>query len=850
MNDIKLFTVAPAMPEPLAFLETLAHNLWWCWNSDAVELFRRINPERWREVEHNPLDFLGSVPQARREALATNEGFINHLASVKSRYGDMIGKAGYHRGQGRPCVAYFSLEYGIHESVRMYSGGLGALAGDHLKAASDLGLPLVAVGLMYRQGYFQQYLNKDGWQQEFYPDNQIHLMPLTQAQNPAGEPVQVTVPLPGGNVHAVVWTLQVGRVPLYLLDTNLQENPPELRGITGRLYGGDRQLRLRQELLLGIGGFQALVALGIEPSACHMNEGHAAFLSLARIPHLVKKYGLTREAAVEVVSRTGVFTTHTPVPAGNECFDFALLRPHLDALQPMTGIPAEEIYPWGQAADGRNSHEVSMTILGLRMAHSSNGVSELHGGVAREMWQHLWPHHPKDEVPIGHVTNGVHVPSWISPDTAALFNRYLGDDWRMHPSDRRCLGTINQIPDEELWRIHELNRARLVRRARELLDRQMRARNSPRSELTLAKSVLDHDVLTIGFARRFATYKRATLLLRDIDRLEALLTNDERPVQLVFAGKAHPADDAGKEFIRRIVEVAHRPHLRRRIVFLENYDIGIARYLVQGCDLWLNTPQRPLEASGTSGMKAAVNGVLNCSVLDGWWCEGYSAECGWAIGAGEQHNDTEYQDMVESQALFNILENEVVPMFYDRESGDLPTRWLAMMKSSVKMGLGFFTSHRMLEEYDIKFYSPACETYTRLLAEGAAEANRLVAQRKRLAELWPSVTCSIPETDHDISALHVGDRFGVTTAVNLGGLKPEEVDVEVYYGPVNSENNITESHVEKMDLAEDRSHGRYLFRRQLECQRTGRYGFTARVIPRGPDWRCVMPGFMRWADGP
>jgi starch phosphorylase len=558
---------------------------------------------------------------------------------------------------------------------------------------------------------------------------------------------------------------------------------------------------------------------------------------------------MSRDAAVEVVSRTGVFTTHTPVPAGNECFDVGLLRPHLEAVQAELGIPADQVIRWGQAGDGHGGNEISMTVLGLRMAHSSNGVSELHGVVARNMWQHLWPNHPKDEVPIGHVTNGVHVPSWISPDTATLFNRYLGDDWRTHPSDRRCLASIGHIPDEELWRIHELNRSRLVRRARELLDRQLRARNSPRTELSQAKSVLDHDVLTIGFARRFATYKRATLLLREPERLEALLCNEERPVQLIFAGKAHPADDSGKEFIRRLVEFAHRPHLRRRVVFLENYDIAIARYLVQGCDVWLNTPRRPLEASGTSGMKAAVNGVLNCSVLDGWWCEGYAADCGWAIGSGEQHDDTEYQDMSESQALFNILENEIVPMFYDRESGDLPSRWLSMMKASVKMSLGFFTSHRMLEEYDVKFYSPACETYNRLMAGGGAEANRLVAQRKRLSDLWSRVACSMPLADYEHGTLHVGDRFTVTTEANLGGLKPEEVDVEVYYGPVNSENHIVESHLEQMEMVEDRGHGRYAYRRQLECRRTGRYGFTARVIPHGPDWRCVMPGFMRWADG-
>ncbi len=783
------------------------------------------------------------------EALAGNDGFLKHLNAVRVQFEQTVGKTGYRGGAGSPCIAYFSLEYGIHESVRLYSGGLGALAGDHLKAASDLGLPMVAVGLLYRQGYFQQYLNKDGWQQEYYPDNAIHRMPLTQALDAGGHPLTVSVALPGGALHAVIWTLRVGRVPLYLLDANVQENTPEFRGITGRLYGGDRQTRLRQELLLGIGGFRALVALGIEPSCCHMNEGHAAFLSLERIAHLVRTRGMSQEAATEVVARTGVFTTHTPVPAGNECFEVGLLRPHLEALQKETGLTPEQVMAWGQADDGRNGHEVSMTILGLRMAHSSNGVSELHGGVARRMWQHLWPGRPADEVPIRHITNGVHTPSWISSDTMTLFNRYLGEEWRTHPSDRRFLANLAHVPDEEMWRIHELNRSRLVRRARELLEFQLRSRNAQRAEIAQAKSVLDHDVLTIGFARRFATYKRATLLLRDPERFEALLSDEERPVQFVLAGRAHPADDAGKEFIRRIVEFAHRPRMRRRVVFLENYDIAIARHLVQGCDVWLNTPRRPLEASGTSGMKAAVNGVLNVSVLDGWWCEGYASDCGWAIGAGEEYEDTDYQDMVESQALYNILENEVVPMFYDRETGDLPTRWVNMMKASIKMGLGFFTSHRMLEEYDIRFYTPASETFARLSANGAEAALRLVAQCKRFREIWPRVRCASPAADREVSTLHVGDRFVVTTAVDLAGLQPAEVDVEVYYGPVDSENRIVESHVEPMELNGNQGPDRHVYRRELECRHTGRYGFTARVVPHGSEWQAVIPGFMRWAEG-
>ena len=849
MKSIQLYNVAPAMPGELEFLEELAHNLWWSWHADAVDLFRRIHPELWRETGHNPLEFLNRVKQARLEALAADEGYLNHLKQVRNQFEKEIRQHKSSADTTGTCVGYFSLEYGIHESVRLYSGGLGALAGDHLKAASDLGLPIVAVGLMYRQGYFQQYLDREGRQQEYYPENEIHCLPVKPAMDKDNRQVRVAVPTPDGMLNATVWRLDVGRVPLFLLDANVMENSHDLRMLTSRLYAGDRQTRLRQELLLGIGGFRALIQLGYNPHVCHINEGHAAFLSLERISHLVKTEGLSAEAAMEVASRTGVFTTHTPVPAGNESFKTALLKPHLAALKDDLGITPEQVIAWGQSdADGGKAEDMSMTILGLRMAFASNGVSRLHGKVARGMWQHLWPGKPEDEVPVGHVTNGVHVPTWISAENAAVLSRYMGEGWRAHPSEPNALGSVASIPDEELWRTHEIGRSRLVRRCRDLLERQLRKRNSPRSEIAAAKSILDHDVLTIGFARRFATYKRGALILHDTARLEALLCNDERPIQFVFAGKAHPADNEGKEFIRRIVEYSERPDIRRRMVFLENYDIGIAREMVQGVDVWLNTPRRPHEASGTSGMKAAVNGALNLSVLDGWWCEGYTTESGWAIGDGEEHEDTGFQDSVEAQALYNLLENEIVPCFYDREMGDIPTRWLSMMKASIRMGLSFFTSHRMLEEYDSSYYTPACEQYGQLMADGGKQAQELVAQRQRLVELWPVVRCSMPVPNLEIAGLHVGDHFTVTSQVTLGELKPDEVDVEVYYGPVNSENAIRTSNSEFMVLNKDNGHGEYTFCCDVECRTIGRYGFTARVMPRGAEWRKMIPGFLTWAE--
>ncbi len=840
---VQLFNIAPAIPEPIRFLETLAHNMWWCWNLDAVELFRRINHELWRDADHNPFEFLNLVPQKRFEALVEDESFMRHLQQVKERFDAMTSSA----KDSRHCIAYFSLEYGIHESLRLYSGGLGLLAGDHLKAASDSNLPLVAVGLMYRQGYFQQYLNSDGWQQEHYPENEIHRMPLQKVSDANGQHLQISVPLPEGMLRAVVWRLDVGRIPLFLMDTNIPENPPEFRAITAQLYGGDKRMRLQQELLLGIGGFRVLLAMGHEPHVCHINEGHAAFLALARVEHLMKHHHLDLTTAVEICSRCNMFTTHTPVPAGNETFHADLLRPHIEAVTREMGIPADLALSWGTNTEG--SSDFSMTILGLRMAGFCNGVSRLHGQVARRMWMHLWPNRMEDEVPIRHVTNGIHVASWLSPDLHTLYDRYLGPQWRNGIGQPKMIHQVGQIPDDELWRAHELARSRLVRIVRSRMERQYKARNAPRMDVVQAKSVMDHAALTIGFARRFATYKRATLLLRDPARLEALLTNEEQPVQFVFAGKAHPADNFGKDFIRQLVHFAQRANVRHRIVFLENYDISIARSMVQGVDVWLNTPQRPNEASGTSGMKAAANGVMHASVLDGWWDEGYSKDCGWAIGNGEEFEDSEYQASVESQALYNLLENEIIPAFYDRPSGDLPTNWIHMMKASIQMALSRFSSHRMVQEYQSMAYNDLFDVYTKLLDNNAAEGRQLVTQRERLNAMWRHVQIEQPWPDREISVLHVGDKFSVTTRVHLGQIQPDEVDVEVYYGPVDSQNKITASHIQTMSKVEDLGSGAYVYRQDITCESTGRYGFTTRITPHGAPWKNVIPGFLTWANG-
>lgn len=850
MNQIQLYNVASWMPGELEFLEQLSRNLWWCWNHDAIDLFRRIDPQLWKDTAHNPILFLDRIPQEKLKELVDDDGFLTHLQRVKRQFEAKAGRWDVRDDEGkRPdCIAYFSLEFGIHESVRLYAGGLGCLAGDHLKRASDLGLPLVGVGLLYRKGYFQQYLNQDGWQEESFPENEIDRLPVRRAEGPDGRPILISIPLPEGHLQAAIWIAEVGCAPLLLLDANIPENPRELRQITTTLYDGDRQTRLRQEFLLGLGGFRALVELGYEPSVCHMNEGHAAFLCLGRIEHLMKRHNLGIAEALQVLPRTDVFTTHTPVPAGNENFTADLAGPHLAVIADELGLNVDHILSWAQAPGNGKQKDVCMTILGLRMAHSSNGVSRLHGHVERRMWGELWPDRPEDEVPISHVTNGIHVPSWISGDNAQLFDKYLGPEWREDPAEEGVLARIHNIPDDELWKAHELGRARLVRMAREAGERQLSARSAPRAQTTRMRSILHNGILTIGFARRFAAYKRATLILKDRDRFRTILTNSEHPVQILFAGKAHPADDIGKGLIRDIIQFAHDAGVRDRIIFLENYDIRVARYLVQGVDVWLNTPRRPQEASGTSGMKAAVNGALNLSILDGWWDEGHAPDCGWSLGNGEEYENTEYQDSVESQALYNLLEDEVVPCFYDR-TDDIPDKWIRMMKNAMAMVMKYFTSHRMVSEYDTSFYKPAARAYRNLLADSAAAARDLVAQHERLSELWQHVKVGVPSSNQDFSMLHVSDRYSVSTTVQLGEIRPEEVDVEVYYGPVDSENRIKTSHTAKMTVANDNGNGEYVYEQEVECAATGRYGFTARVTPTGTTWKAAMPGFITWADG-
>ncbi|MBL0716216.1 MAG: alpha-glucan family phosphorylase [Desulfosarcina sp.] len=848
MRNIQTFQVLPFIPEPLAFLETLTRNIWWCWQRDAVELFRRINPGIWNDCGGNPIHFLTRIPVKRLEALARDHGFLAHMERVREDFQNQINQPPAYETPftAEATIAYFSMEFGLHESIPLYSGGLGVLAGDHLKAASDHKLPLVGVGLFYRQGYFRQFLNDDGWQQETYPENDVFMLPAERARGASGDEIMIAVDGPEGRIHAVVWEIRVGCIPLYLLDTNVRENPPEFRVITGRLYSGGSRRRLAQELVLGIGGMRTLEALNRTPWVVHMNEGHSAFASLERLHHMVTSHGIDLKTALEIIPRTTVFTTHTPVAAGHDDFPVDMLGPCLTPYAEALETDLSTILAWGQPKGGSPEAPLSMFILGNRMSAFCNGVSELHGEVARRMWHHLWPGLNEDEVPITHVTNGVHIATWTSAENTLLFERYVGPDWHTTTRQANSSHRLDEIYDEELWHAHEISRARLIRTCRRRMAEQYGRRNAAISVMKEVETVLDQDVLRIAFARRFATYKRADLLLRDPERLEAMINHENRPVQFIFAGKAHPQDDEGKELIRRLVEFGLSAGVRHRFLFLEDFDIHLARRLVQGADVWLNTPRRPFEACGTSGIKAAVNGVLNLSVLDGWWCEGYDESRGWQIGRGEAFDDYEYQDRIEAQALYNVLENDVIPCFYERESGGLPSRWLKMMKASMKMAMQNFSAQRMVNDYNQLFYRPAAQSYHNLLADQAGEAARMSQINARLRKLWPDVVIDFPVMQAG-GPLRVGDLPEINVMVNLGEIQPDEVVVELCYGPPKTVDRLEITNHQQMSVAEELSSGRYLYSCQLPCNTAGRYGFTARVTPRGDIWTRYTPGLISWA---
>ena len=690
----------------------LARNLWWSWHPEVTNLFRELDPIRWRQLDHNPIALLAEFTPERLEARAAELVLYSRInqahrrmkeyTAAKSTWSDV------HAGVlGSKPVVYFSAEFGIHESVPIYSGGLGVLAGDHVKSASGLGIPLIAVGLFYNQGYFRQHLDIDGDQHEEYIDSRVDLLPLEPAVDPEGQPITVSVDTRSGSIHAKVWRMAVGRVNLFLLDCDIEGNEPEDRELTSRLYGGDTRTRIRQELVLGVGGVKAIRAMGIVPGVYHLNEGHSAFATLEAVRGRMDRDGYSFDESVRKVARQTVFTTHTPVPAGHDRFDGGLIEEHLGPTRDALGISHEHLMAMGRVETHNQEEPFCMTVLGLKLSRRANAVSNLHGHVSRRMWSNLWPSRVEEEVPIGHITNGVHVPSWLSWQMLQLYDRIFPAGWIRRMGEPDVWQKIYEVDPGELWETHYALKNLLLQFVRRRLSRQCRRRGECDDAVESARSVLDPNVLTIGFARRFATYKRAALFLTHFDRLHALISDPDRPLQIIFAGKAHPADEPGKALIRKIANLRHDPQVAGRIVFVEDYDINVCRHLIQGVDVWLNNPRRPLEASGTSGQKVVLNGGLNCSILDGWWAEAFDGRNGFAIGRGETHAQDEITDERDGEALFRVLENEVVPKFYERDSDGLPREWITMMMNSISSLAWRFSAHRMVMDYARACYVPA-----------------------------------------------------------------------------------------------------------------------------------------------
>jgi len=765
----------------ITVLRDLALDVRWSWRPEIRELFRSIDPDRSLTGATDPWAILRMAPPGRLDELVADPAFEAEVRRLDAERAAYLADPGwYGRAHGTtaaPVVAYFTAEVGLDESLPLYSGGLGVLSGDHLKAASALGVPLVGVSLLYAEGYFRQQLDASGWQHEYYPPNRPELLPIEPVRAADGRSLTVSVPLPGRPLTLAVWRARVGRVELYLLDANVPANGPADRGITAQLYGGDRETRLQQEMALGIGGWRALAALGLRPPVCHLNEGHAAFAVLERARDWMAEHGTSFEVARVATAAGTVFTTHTPVPAGFDAFEPDLARRYLAPYAAELGMAPDELLDLGRARPGDASAPLEMAVLALRSAAAANGVSRLHGAVSRRLFTALFPRWPEHEVPVGSVTNGVHVASWVSDAMRDVWQLCYGEACWDQP-DREDWAQLDDVPDERLWAARNAERARLVAWARERLAMHLAQRGEPAGRVAAAASVLDPAALTIGFARRFAEYKRPTLLLGQPDRLRRLMTDPARPVQIILAGKAHPRDDGGKALIAEIVRFAADPALRGRIVFLEDYDLEHAAHLVAGVDVWLNTPRHPLEASGTSGMKVLVNGGLDLSELDGWWAEAYEPSVGWALGsAAGEHLD----DVVEADQLFSLLEDQVVPAFYERDGAGLPRAWLARMRASMTRLTPRFSANRMVAEYVDAYYRPAAERAAAMAAGDGAGAAGAAARRARIRAGWPAIAFAATEVRGD------GDEARVVVPVALGDLAPEEVAIQLYRDPAAGE---------------------------------------------------------------
>ncbi len=830
-------TVNPQLPKRIEKLSEISNNLWWSWNTEFLRLFKKIDKDLWETCEKNPVKFLKRVSQDRLEAAATNTEFLKEYDRLAKEFDDyVISKNTWFSNKypenKKDLIAYFSAEYGLDQTIPIYSGGLGILSGDHLKSASDLGIPLVAVGLLYKNGYFHQKINGYGDQETEYNNIELSDLPINPVKDENGEELKINVKFEKRKVYLKVWQINVGRIKLYLLDSDIDENSPEDREVTLKLYGGDQEMRIKQEIVLGMGGTNLLTrALGLNPTVYHMNEGHSAFLILELIKNIIKEKKVSFEVAKDIASSKTVFTTHTPVPAGNDIFPIALVEKYFKEFWPRLNLDREEFLKLGMKPCTELEPGFNMGILALKVAGKKNGVSKLHGAVSRELFGDVWPEIAANESPITYVTNGIHTCSWLAPSLKELYNKYLIPYWQDNIHQDEVWKNINNIPNRELWGIHQQRKQKLLELVKESTTNRLRRSGYSYEEINDITSKLNANALTIGFARRFATYKRATLIFKDLERITQILNNADRPVQLIFAGKAHPADKEGQDLIKRIHEISMMPQFKGKIFLLENYNIAMSRYLVSGVDVWLNNPRRPMEASGTSGQKASVNGVINFSVLDGWWAEGYNQENGWTIGTNAEFTSYEEQDIADSQSMYRTLEEKIIPTYYEKDENGISEKWMRIMKNSITSTGGKYSTSRMLVDYTNNLYMPLCNL-TKKYYENIDNVAEFNLWKKNLYTNWKDIKITQKNNLNNIT-MDAGNNIEVKCEVQLPNIDVNNITAQCYYGKILDNGIVENVSIIPMKLSDsDEENKVYEYTARIELKTGGNYGYTFRVMPK------------------
>ena len=830
-------TVNPQLPKRIGKLSEIANNLWWSWNTEFLRLFKIIDRDLWETCEKNPVKFLKRVSQDRLEAVVENTDFLREYDRLAKEFDDYVTSkntwfSNKYPENKKDLIAYFSAEYGLDQTIPIYSGGLGILSGDHLKSASDLGIPLVAVGLLYKNGYFHQKINGNGEQETEYNNIELSNLPINPVKDENGEELKIYVKFEKRKVYLKVWQINVGRIKLYLLDSDIDENTPEDREVTLRLYGGDQEMRIKQEIILGMGGTNLLTrALGLNPTVYHMNEGHSAFLILELIKNIIKEKKVSFEVAKDIASSKTVFTTHTPVPAGNDIFPIGLVEKYFKEFWPRLGLDREEFLKLGMKPCTELEPGFNMGIFALKVAGKKNGVSKLHGAVSRELFGDVWPEIAANESPITYVTNGIHTCSWLAPSLKELYNKYLIPYWQDNIYKDEVWENINNIPNQELWGIHQKRKQKLFDIVKENTTNRLRKSGYSYEEINEITSKLNPNALTIGFARRFATYKRATLIFKDLERITQILNNADRPVQLIFAGKAHPADKEGQDLIKRIHEISMMPQFKGKIFLLENYNIAMSRYLVSGVDVWLNNPRRPMEASGTSGQKASVNGVINFSVLDGWWAEGYNQENGWTIGTNAEFTSYEEQDIADSQSMYRTLEEKIIPTYYEKDENEISEKWMKIMKNSITSTGGKYSTSRMLVDYTNKLYIPLCNL-TKKYYENIDNVAEFNLWKKNLYTNWKDIKITQKNNLNNIT-MDAGNNIDVKCEVQLPNIDVSNVMAQCYYGKILDNGIVENVSIIPMKLSSKNEENKtYEYTAKIELKTGGNYGYTFRVMPK------------------